>query len=262
MLEGKTALITGASHGIGRAIAVAFGADGANVVACGRDEAALGSLAKEIGALCLPRVTDVTVEEDVEVTVAAAVSEFGGLDVAVNSAGTGGSMSMVRNADLRVAEEIWRTNVLGVLACMKHEARAMRPRRRGSIINISSLSGKMAAKAMSAYCGSKAAVNMMTEVAALELAEFDIRVNAIGPGAIETRMTEWLKLPGFEDATVNETPLRRVGTTDDLTGLALYLASDASSFVTGQVFYADGGASLMRYPDFPALFRAIRTNQE
>jgi len=262
LLDGKIALVTGASHGIGRAIAAAFAGAGANVIACGRDEAALASLTQETDGRCVTMRVDVTVEKDVEAVVDDAVSKFGRLDVAVNSAGTGGTMSMVRNADLAAAEEIWRTNVIGVLACMKYESRAMRQRGAGSIVNISSLSAKMPAKAMASYCGSKAAVNMMTEVAALELGEFGVRVNAIGPGAIETRMTEWLKLPGFEEATVIETPLRRVGQTEDLTGLALYLASDASSFVTGQIFYADGGASLMRYPDFPALFRAIRSKQE
>jgi NAD(P)-dependent dehydrogenase (short-subunit alcohol dehydrogenase family) len=166
--------------------------------------------------------------------------------------------SLVRNADLAVAESVWRTNVLGLLACMKHECRAMRARGSGSIINVSSLSGRMPAKAMAAYAGTKAAVNMMTEVAALEMGEFGVRVNAIGPGAIDTRMTAWLKLPGIGEAIVDETPLARIGKTSDLTGMAVFLASDASSFVTGQVFYADGGASLMRYPDLPRLFRQAR----
>ena len=261
-LEGKTALVTGATHGIGRAIAIAYAAEGANVIACGRDETALASLAAEIGERCVAQRTDVQSEADVEAAVAVAVERFGGLDVALNSAGTGGGMSLVRNADLAVAEEIWRTNVLGLLACMKHECRAMRQRGGGSIINISSLSGKMPAKAMAAYAGSKAAVNVMTEVAALEMGEYSVRVNAIGPGAIDTRMTEWMKLPGVGEAIIGETPLGRIGETGDLTGLALYLASDASSFVTGQIFYADGGASLMRYPDMPALFRALRPKAE
>ncbi len=258
VLDGKTALVTGASHGIGRAIALAFADAGASVVACGRDEAALASLETELGDRGRTQRADVEVERDITVAVAAAVEQYGGLDVAVNAAGTGGAPSLVRNADLAVAEQIWRTNVLGVLACMKHESRAMRQRGRGSIINISSLSGSMPAKSMAAYCGSKAAVNMMTEVAALELGEFGIRVNAISPGAIDTRMTAWMKLPGIGEAIVAETPLGRVGQTDDLTGMALFLASDASSFVTGQVFHADGGASLMRYPDLPALFRTSR----
>ncbi len=258
ILDGKTALVTGATHGIGRAIAVAFAEEGARVVACGRDEAALTALADEIGVGCLARQTDVQEESDIEAAVGAAIERFGALDIALNAAGTGGSTSLVRNADLQIAEDIWRTNVLGVLACMKHQARAMRQRGSGSIINISSLSGRMPAKSMAAYCGSKAAVNMMTEVAALELAEFGVRVNAIGHGAIDTRMTAWMKLPGVTEAIVGETPLGRVGNTGDVTGLALYLASDASSFVTGQVFYADGGASLMRYPDLPALFRELR----
>jgi NAD(P)-dependent dehydrogenase (short-subunit alcohol dehydrogenase family) len=258
VLDDKTAMITGATHGIGRAIAVAYAVEGANVIACGRDEAALASLAEEIGARCLPHRTDVQVEADVEAAVHAAVERFGGLDIATNAAGTGGGMSAVRNADLAIAEATWRTNVLGVLACMKHESRAMRERGGGSIINISSLSGRMPAKAMAAYCGSKAAVDMMTQVAALEMGEFGIRVNAIGPGAIDTRMTEWMKLPGIGEAIIAETPLGRIGETADLTGLAVFLASDAASFITGQVLYADGGAGLMRYPDMPKLFRALR----
>jgi NAD(P)-dependent dehydrogenase (short-subunit alcohol dehydrogenase family) len=260
-LEGKTALVTGATHGIGRAIAIAYAAEGARVVACGRDEAALASLAAEIGDECVAQRTDVTSEADVESAVQTAIDRFGRLDIALNAAGTGGAMSLVRRADLGVAEEIWRTNVLGVMACMKHESAAMRAQGSGSIINISSLSGKMPAKGMAAYCGSKAAVDMMTQVAALELGEFGVRVNAIGPGAIDTRMTDWMKLPSVGEAIIEETPLRRVGQTADLTGMAVYLASDASSFVTGQIFYADGGASLMRYPDMPALFRKLRNPQ-
>lgn len=260
-LDGKVALVTGATHGIGRAIALAYVAEGARVVACGRDADALASLQAEACDACFTQRADVQSESEVEAAVAAAVARFGGLDIGLNAAGTGGAMFAVRNADLAVAEEIWRTNVLGVLACMKHESRAIRQRGGGSIINISSLSGSMPAKGMSGYCGSKAAVNMMTQVAALELGEYGVRVNAIGPGAIETRMTEWMKLPGVGEAIVDETPLGRVGQTGDLTGLAVYLASDASSFVTGQVFHADGGASLMRYPDMPKLFRAPRSQE-
>ena len=151
MLDGKTAIVTGATHGIGRAVAIAYAAEGASVVACGRDEAALAALAAEIGARCVAQRADVQSEADVEAAVRAALDRFGGLDIAFNAAGTGGTTSLVRNADLAAAEETWRTNVLGVLACMKHQSRAMRQRGRGSIINVSSLSGKMPAKAMAAY---------------------------------------------------------------------------------------------------------------
>ncbi len=256
-LEHKVALVTGATHGIGRAIAIAYANEGASVVACGRDEEALVSLAAELGDHCAARRTDVTVEADVEAAVKLAVDRFGRLDIACNCAGTGGVPSLVRRADLAAAEDIWRTNVLGVLACMKHESAAMRAQGSGSIINISSLSAKMPAKSMAAYCGSKAAVNEMTEVAALEMAEFGVRVNAIAPGGIETRMLEWAKLPGINEALLDEIPLGRIGQTGDLTGMAVYLASDAASYVTGQIFYIDGGASMMRYPDLPKLFRAL-----
>lgn len=261
-LEGKIALVTGATHGIGRAIALALAGEGARVVACGRDEAALASMGKELGQRGVAQRLDVTVELDADAAVQAAVNSYGGLDVAVNAAGDGGMTSYVRNADLAVAEGVWRTNVLGVLACMKYECRAMRASGGGSIINISSLSGRMPAKAMAAYCGTKAAVDMMTQVAALEMGEFGVRVNAIAPGAIDTRMTAWMKLPGVGDAIIEETPLARIGETDDLTALAIYLASDASSFVTGQVFVADGGASLMRYPDLPKLMRGATNTTE
>lgn len=254
-LAGKTAFVTGATHGIGRAIALAFVAEGANVVACGRDEAALASLSTEAGGALLPQKTDVSVESEIEAAVAAAVARFGRLDAAVNAAGTGGRPSFVSQADAGALEEIWRTNVHGVLMCMKHESRVMQRAASGSIVNISSLSGAMPAKTMAAYCASKAAVDMMTRVAALELGPRGVRVNAIAPGAIDTRMTEWMKLPGIGEAIIDETPLGRIGETADLTGMAVYLASDAASFVTGQIFTLDGGASLMRYPDLPALFK-------
>jgi len=256
-LDGKVALVTGATSGIGRAVALAYADEGARVLGVGRDEAALASLADEIGDRGAALRCDVTVESDVDAAVRACVERFGGLDVAFNAAGMGG-LSFVKDADLALAEQIWRANVLGTLACMKHESRAMIERGGGSIINVSSASGVQSATGLSAYCGSKAAVDMMTRTAAIELGEHAIRVNALAPGTTMTRMAAWTKLPGVEDAIAAATPLGRLGRKDDMVGMSLLLASDAGAFITGQVLYVDGGLSLSAFPDLRTLLPGLQ----
>lgn len=258
-LQDKIALVTGATSGIGRAIALGFAAEGARVIACGRDQAALTSIAVESDDACIGQRTDVCDEASIEAAVAAAIERFGRLDIAVNAAGTGGTPSFVSQADARAAEEIWRTNVLGLLLCMKHEARVMQRVGSGSIINVSSLSARMPSKTMAAYCGSKAAVDEMTRVAALELGSRGVRVNCIAPGTIATPMTTWLKTnAGFEDALLAAVPLGRVGQPQDMVGLAVLLAGDASAYITGQIFCADGGFGLAGSPDWPEIVRRNR----
>lgn len=255
-LDGKVAFVTGATSGIGRAVALAFAAEGALVLGVGRDEGALASLAVELGARGAVLRCDVTVEADVEAAVQACVERFGGLDVAFNAAGMGG-LSFVKDADLALAEQIWRTNVLGTLACMKYESRAMIGRGAGAIINVSSASGAQVATGLSAYCGSKAAVDMMTRAAAVELGEHGIRVNALAPGTTMTRMAAWTKLPGVEDAIAAATPLGRLGRKSDMVGMALLLAGEAGAFITGQVLYVDGGLSLPAFPDLRTLLPGL-----
>ena len=259
-LDGKVALVTGATSGIGRAVALAYADAGARVVGAGRDEAALATLQQELGDRGIARRCDVTVESDVESTVAAAVERFGGLDIAFNSAGMGG-LSFVKDADLKAAEDIFRLNVIGIMSSMKHESRAMIARGGGSIINVSSASGVQPCRGLSAYCASKAAVDMMTRTAALELGERNVRVNALAPGTTLTRMTAWTQMPGVEDAVAAATPLGRLGRTDDMLGMALLLAGDAGAFITGQVLTVDGGISIPAFIDVTKLFRGPRPHQ-
>jgi NAD(P)-dependent dehydrogenase (short-subunit alcohol dehydrogenase family) len=249
-LDGKVALVTGATSGIGRAVALAYADAGARVVGCGRDAAALESLRAELGERGTAVGCDVTSEMDVERAVATTVERFGRLDVAFNCAGTGGAPSSVRNADLKLAEEIWRTNVLGIVAAMKYESRAMTAGGGGSIINVSSVSATQPARGLSLYCSSKAAVDMLSKTAALELGERNIRVNALSPGTTETRMTSFTKLPGVEQLISDAVPLGRLGQVGDMVGMALLLASDAGGFITGQVLAVDGGLGLPAFPDF------------
>jgi NAD(P)-dependent dehydrogenase (short-subunit alcohol dehydrogenase family) len=256
VLDGKMAMVTGATSGIGRTVALAFAREGARVVGCGRDAAALDLLAAELGARGFSQRCDVTNEAEIESAVAAAVERFGGLDIAFNCAGMSG-LSFVKDADLEVAENIWRTNVLGILACMKHQSRAMIARGSGSIINVSSASGTQVATGLSAYSSSKAALDMLTRTAAVELGEHQIRVNALAPGTTITRMTSWTKLPGVEDAIAAVTPLGRLGRKDDMVGLALLLASDAGSFITGQVLNVDGGLAIPAFPDLRKLLPGV-----
>lgn len=253
VLDGKVAMVTGATSGIGRAVALAYASEGAKVIGCGRDVNALASLQSELGERGVARRCDVTLEADIEATVSDAFERYGQLDIAFNCAGMGG-MSTIRAGDLDLADQIWQTNVRSVLACMKHQSRAMATGGGGSIINVSSASGVQASAGLSAYCASKAAVDMLTKVAAVELGTHSIRVNALAPGTTTTRMTAWTQLPGIEDAVAGATPLGRLGQVEDMVGMALLLASDASAFITGQILYVDGGLSLPAFPDIRKMF--------
>lgn len=251
-LDGKIALVTGATSGIGRAVALAYASEGAMVIGCGRDAEALAGLEVEFGDAGVARRCDVTVEADIEATVVEAVERYGRLDVAFNCAGMGG-MSTIRAGDLELADQIWQTNVRSVFACMKHQSRAMVTGGGGSIINVSSASGVQASAGLSAYCASKAAVDMLTKTAAIELGPHGVRVNALAPGTTTTRMTAWTQLAGIEGAVAGATPLGRLGQVEDMVGRALLLASDASAFITGQILYVDGGLSLPAFPDIRKL---------
>jgi NAD(P)-dependent dehydrogenase (short-subunit alcohol dehydrogenase family) len=238
-------LITGALTGIGRATALAFAKDGATVVAAGRREIegkALEAELRALGAQAAFIKADVRREDEVRHLVDETVERFGRLDVAVNSAGTEGKPGPVTDQTAESYAATFDTNVLGTLLSMKHELRVMTARGSGSIVNISSTYGHEGARGASVYAGSKHAVEGMTKSAALEAAGRGVRVNAVAPGPTETGMLN--RFTGTAErkaALASGVPLGRVGEPEEIARAILFLASDAASFVTGQIVTVDGG---------------------
>ncbi len=245
-LDGKVAFVTGASRGIGEAIARRFAAEGARVVLAARDHEAIGRHAAELsagGAGAMAVRCDVTDADSVRQAVAAAVGRWERLDVLVNNAGLGG-MTKLDDPDDARWDAILATNLTAVFrvtrAASPHLARG------GRVINLSSVLGRFGVPGFAAYCASKHGVIGLTRALALELAPRDITVNAICPGWVETEMAR----QGFEHfgsveagraAAAAMAPLKRVLDPEEIAGLAAYLASDDARSVTGQAIVADGG---------------------
>ena len=251
-LDGKVAVVTGAASGIGRAIARRFVAEGSAVVGGDLDKAGLAALEDELGDGFVAAPGDVTVEEDQAALVATAVDRFGRLDIAVANAGTG-HLAPIVDHDMADWQRIIDLCLTGVFLTVKHAGRAMRAGAGGSIVTMASLNAVQPAAGMSAYCSAKAAVAMLAEVAALELGPAGIRVNAIGPGLVQTGLTAPLwSMPDVVEDFVDNTTIGRFAQPEDVADLALFLASDESSFVTGSLYLVDGGAHTRRYPDMLA----------
>jgi NAD(P)-dependent dehydrogenase (short-subunit alcohol dehydrogenase family) len=238
-------LITGALTGIGRATAVAFAKDGARVVVSGRREAEGNALEVELGSLGAETAfirADVRREEDVSSLIDQTVARFGRIDAAVNAAGTEGRPGPVAEQTGENYAATFDTNVLGTLLSMKHELRVMQPQGSGSIINISSTYGHEGGAGASVYVGSKHAVEGMTKSAALEAASSGVRINAVAPGPTETGMLNRFTGTAERKAALLKTvPLGRVGAPADIAMAAVFLASEKSSFITGQILTVDGG---------------------
>jgi NAD(P)-dependent dehydrogenase (short-subunit alcohol dehydrogenase family) len=246
-MSGKVVLVTGALSGIGRAAASAFARNGATVVASGRRDAegdAFAAYLRELGAEAAYVRADIRQEDDVRGLVEFTVDRFGRLDAAVNSAGSEGAPGPLLDQTVANYVGAFEANVLGVFLCLKHQLAAMRPRRQGSIVNLSSTMGHKAAAGMSVYVASKHAVEGLTKAAALEAAVYGVRVNAIAPGPTETEMLARLARDADRRASMVATvPFGRLATAEEVAEAILFVTSDKASFITGQVLCVDGGKS-------------------
>jgi NAD(P)-dependent dehydrogenase (short-subunit alcohol dehydrogenase family) len=250
-LKGKVALITGGSRGIGRAIALTFADAGADVVVSSRNRRPpeLEKVAEEIrakGRRALAMPAHVGKKEDVQNLVQKTLREFGRIDILVNNAGANPVLSSMVDLEEAAFEKVMEVNLKGALLMSQAVAKEMIKQGGGRIINISSISGLRArADGTGAYCISKAGVNMLTQVMARELAEHNILVNAIAPGSIKTEMSRvnWID-PERRAQRIREIELKRFGEPEEVGGLALFLASEASSFVTGEIIRVDGGQTI------------------
>jgi NAD(P)-dependent dehydrogenase (short-subunit alcohol dehydrogenase family) len=244
-LKGKMALVTGAGSGIGRACALALAQEGANVALVGRRKKLLEKVAAEIGGSAVALAADVSQKSEVDRIIEQTVSRFGGLNILLNNAGA----LHIGTAE-QITEEQWdetfNVNVRAVWLLSRAVLPAMRRTGGGSIINMASVLGINGARNRAAYAASKGAVVLLTKCMAIDHGQEQIRVNAICPSFIETDLTAAVisKAPDPTSVRAERTsvhPLGRLGQPEDVAGLAVYLASDESSWVTGSVFPVDGG---------------------
>ena len=245
---GKTAIVTGGASGIGLAMAREFAAAGANVQIFDLNAEAAESAAATIGPACQWVSGSVSSPDSVAASCDAARSEFGKIDILMNNAGIAGSEPSI---DLPV--EDWAraidVNLTGVFLFAQAAARHMRNTGGGAIVNTASMFGIIAGPERASYCATKAGVVALTKVLASEWASLGIRVNAIGPGYVDTALIQTLAAEGRLDVErlKQRTPAGRLGTVEEIARSGLYLASDASDFVTGQLLLADGGWSSYSY---------------
>lgn len=248
-LAGKVAVVTGASRGIGEAIALAYARAGASVVLASRKLEGLEAIAGAIraaGGEATPIATHMGEIDGVRALIQQAVERYGGIDIVVNNAATNPYFGPLLASEEGAWDKTFDVNLRGYFYLIREAAPVLGARGGGKVINMASIAGLVPQPGMGLYSLTKSAVVMLTKVLAVELAPQKIQVNAIAPGFIKTRFSQAI----WGDEQVNamvtgQTPAQRIGTVDDLTGLALYLASSASDFTTGQIITVDGGLTLV-----------------
>jgi NAD(P)-dependent dehydrogenase (short-subunit alcohol dehydrogenase family) len=243
-LDGKVSLVTGASRGLGRAMGEALAGAGSDVVLMGRDQATLEpvavSIAERTGRKALAVPVDVRQTAQIETAVARVRDEFGRIDVLINNAGIN-----LRNPAVEYTEQDWEqvlaVNTKGTFFMSQACGRVMIEQRRGKIINVLSMTCVMGLPTVVAYTASKSALVGLTKLLAVEWAPYNIQVNGLGPGFFRTELTRAVQNDQRSDWILHRTPAGRWGEPEDLAGAAVFLASPASDYITGQVLYVDGG---------------------
>ena len=239
-------LITGALSGIGRATAIAYAKEGARIVVSGRREEAGNALAAELQAMGAQAEfvrADVRFEADVQNLVAKTVARFGRLDIAINNAGTEGRLGPITEQSVEDYENTFASNVLGTLLAIKHEMQVMQTQGSGSIVNLSSIAGKVGIAGASVYVASKHAIEGITKSAALEGAAIGIRVNAVAPGPVATDMLDRF-VDSNEEAKarfLDSMPAKRAAEVDEIVQTILFIAGNKARYLTGQSIAVDGG---------------------
>jgi NAD(P)-dependent dehydrogenase (short-subunit alcohol dehydrogenase family) len=247
-LMDKVAIITGAASGIGSAAAVLFANEGARLVLADVDEEGLkktAGLISEADAAVVIKKADVAKEDEVKALVNFALDTYSRVDILCNNAGITGDISGLEQQDKNIWHQVYDVNVMGAVFAVKHIAKHMQERNSGTIVNTSSVAGIRAGAGGNAYSASKAALINFTQTAACDLGGYNIRVNAVCPGLIETGMTkpifDYARDAGKEHKLGSRCELKRYGNPEEVAYAILFLASDESSYITGQALAVDGG---------------------
>lgn len=246
-LRGRVALVTGASKGLGKSMAMALGEAGADIVMVARGPVKLAEAEKEVadmGVRTLTVAADVTIPEDVDKMVSQALAKFGKIDILVNNVGT-----YVGKPIEESTTEDWfnliNTNLTSTYLCCRAVGKHMMERQRGKVVNMAAAIGALGARNSSAYCASKGGVIQLTRALAVEWAKYHITVNAIAPGTMETEITaKMLEDPKVRKALEGKVPMGRIGQPSDLAGTVIFLSASGSDYITGQTIFVDGGFSV------------------